>query len=120
MIKLEPLIEAGINYQAGLKRFMGDAELYEMVLSAYARDDLIQRARAAYDADDREALLRVVHETKGSSGNADLTCVYETACALVTLLRSKSYSDAQLQEGFLRFEQAYLSMQQAIGDALED
>ena len=120
MINTEVLKKAGIDYQAGLTRFMDDKELYEMVLSAYVRDDLLQRARAAYDKNDRDALLHAVHEAKGSSGNADLTGVYEKACALVTLLRSNDYTDTELKDGFLQFEKAYSAMQEAIREALED
>lgn len=117
-MKAEELNKAGIDYSAGLKRFMDDAALYEMVLAAFARADTPQRARAAYDANDRETLLSVVHEAKGSSGNAGLELLYTEASALVKLLRSQGYTDDELAQGFLRFEKCYLSMQEAIKAAL--
>lgn len=114
MIEPEELNKAGIDYNAGLARFMGDPSFYELVLDAFARADIPQRARAAYDSNDRETLLSVVHEAKGSSGNAGLNLLYAEARALVKLLRSQDYTDAELSESYLRFESTYLSTQSAI------
>lgn len=119
MMNAEMLKKAGVNYNAGLTRFMGDRQLYERVLSIFVHDDLPQRARAAYDSDDRDTLRRIVHEAKGSSGNADLTNVYDKACALTTLLRSEDYTDDELRVGFLCFEKTYSMMQKAIKAAME-
>lgn len=119
MIKAEELNKAGIDFNAGLTRFMGDSELYERVLAAFLRADTSRRARAAYDANDRETLLSVVHEVKGSSGNAGLDLLYTEASSLVKLLRSNDYTDDELTENFRRFEQNYLSAQTAIKAAIE-
>ena len=118
-MKAEELNNAGIDYSAGLERFMDDAELYEMVLAAFARTNIPERARAAYDANDRETLLRVVHEAKGSSGNAGLNNIYAEASTLVKLLRSGDYADDDITESYLRFEKIYLSVQAAIKAAIE-
>ena len=119
MINADILNKAGIDYNAGLARFMGDPELYEMVLAAFTRADIPQRAKAAYDANDRNTLLEVVHEAKGSSGNAGLNNVYTEASALVKLLRSHDYSDNELAASYLRFEKGYLSIQAAIKASVE-
>lgn len=118
MIKADVLNKAGIDYNAGLERFMGDPELYEMVLAAFVRDDVAKRARAAYDANDLDSLLKAVHNAKGSSGNAGLNNVYVEANALVKLLRSQDYTDDELTESFLSFEKTYLFVQTAIKAAI--
>lgn len=118
MINADVLNKNGIDYNAGLERFMGNAQLYVMVLDAFARADIAQRARAAYDSNDRDALLRVVHEAKGSAGNTGLGNLYAQASALVKLLRSQDYTDDELREGFLRFERLCLSVQEAIKQSL--
>lgn len=118
MIKAEELNKAGIDYSAGLKRFMDDPELYEMVLAAFLRADTSRRARAAYDAHDHETLLSVVHEVKGSGGNAGLDRLYTEASALVVLLRSRDYTEDELMKSYMRFEAAYLTAQEAIKEAL--
>ena len=119
MINAEVLTKAGIDYQAGLTRFMNDPELYEAVLTAFASEDVLERAQAAYDADDREGLLRVVHEAKGSGGNAGLDRLYAEASALVSLLRGPSYTDDELAEVYQRFTAAYLSARKGIRAALQ-
>ena len=119
MINADALNKAGVDYNAGLKRFMNDPELYEMVLAAFARADIAQRARAAYDANDRETLLKVVHEAKGSGGNAGLDKVYVEASALVKMLRSHDYTDDELTQGFERFESAYMTICDAVKASLE-
>lgn len=112
------LKKAGIDYEAGMQRFMQDAELYAAVLTAFIGEDIPQRAQVAYEADNRQLLLRVVHEAKDSSGNAGLDFVYAEACALVSLLRSNGYTDDALKEAYERFLAAYRKAQTAIAAAL--
>ena len=119
MIDKDVLNAAGIDYSEGLERFSGDAEFYEMVLRAFVRADIAERSRAAFDADDREALLSAAHEAKGSGGNAGLKRIYAQASALVKLLRSGDYTEEELTESFLQFEKAYLSTQTAIKASLK-
>ena len=118
MIRSDVLNKNGIDYNAGLERLMGNTELFEMVLAAFTRADIARRARAAYDANDRDALLNVVHEAKGSSGSMGLSALYEEACALVKLLRSRDYTDDELTERFLRFESLCVTAETAIKAAL--
>lgn len=118
MIHADTLRAAGIDYDAGLERFMGDPELYEMVLASFARSDMARRARAAYDANDRDALLKVVHEAKGSSGNAGLDRLYAEASELVKLLRSHDYAEAEYTERYLGFEALYGAVRAAIEAAI--
>lgn len=119
MINADVLTKAGIDYNAGLERFMNDPELYEKVLAAFTRANITQRARAAYDANDRETLLKVAHEAKGSSGNAGLSNLYTKANELVQLLRSGNVTDDELTESYLRFERLCVSTQTAIKTSLE-
>lgn len=112
------LQKAGIDYEAGLKRFLGDEALYLAVLAAFADDDVVKRARSAYDKQDKKALLSAVHEAKGSSGNAGMNAVYQTAVSLMSLLRSEDYDEAALCEHYRAFETAYLCAQAAVREAL--
>jgi len=112
------LQKAGINYEAGLARFMGDEALYHAVLEAFAGDDVVKRARSAYDKQDKEALFLAVHEAKGASGNAGMDGVYQITAELVSLLRSEGYTEDELSEGYRKFETAYLAAQAAAREAL--
>ena len=113
------LEKAGIDYEAGLERFLGDEALYSAVLEAFAGDDVVKRARKAYDSQDEKALAFAVHEAKGSSGNAGMNAAYQLASALVSLLRCGSYTKDELTEGYREFETAYLSAQAAAREALQ-
>ena len=119
MINAEMLNNAGIDYAAGLERFLNDADLYAAVLTAFVSEDVLERAQKAYRADDRQLLLRTVHEAKGSSGNAGLDFVYAEASALVALLRSTGYTDEELKETYDHFTAAYMKARSAIKAALE-
>ncbi len=117
-MKREVLQNAGIDYQAGLERFLDDEELYQAVLEVFADDDVVARARIAYDKRDPKALLSAVHEAKGASGNAGMSRVYQITAALVSLLRTESYTEDALSAHYREFETAYLSAQAAVREAL--
>ena len=100
---------AGIDYDAGVKRFLGDTDLYELVLQTFLQDTTLERAEAAFSDKQRDALFACVHELKGSSGNADMTVLYHATCALVELLRAGASTDEEIAESFQQFQTAYLS-----------
>lgn len=118
MINAELLNQAGISYEEGMNRFMDDAELYEAVLEAFLDEDILERATAAYEAKDNAQLLRVVHEAKGSGGNAGLDKLYAEASALVKLLRSPSFTGDALDIDYERFVKAYTVARDGIRAAL--
>lgn len=116
----EILKEAGIDYEAGLARFLNNISFYENVLDAFARETALDRAKAAYRSDDIPALLEAAHEVKGSSGNVGLVNVFLAAGALTALLRKGDFSKEELDTAFSSFETTYRSAQQAIRRALEE
>ena len=118
MINAERLSQAGIDYDAGMRRFLNDAELYEAVLTAFVDEDILERAEAAYRAGDRDGLFRVIHEAKGSGGNAGLDDVYAEASALVLLLRGNACTAGELTDAYERFVRAYTAARDGILAAL--
>lgn len=111
------LMRAGVDYDAGIARFLGDKELYEEVLSAFLADDSLSKARCAFEKRQGDELLAVVHEVKGSSGNADMVDLFKASCDLVLLLRSRPFSDEDLREAFSSFEAAYETAREGIRTA---
>lgn len=112
------LRRAGIDYEAGVARFLGDKELYEEVLGAFLSETSLEEARTAFEGGDETRLLAVAHEVKGSSGNADMAILYEASCSLVALLRDESSGDGDLRAAFTRFEAAYLLAREGVREAL--
>lgn len=119
MINPEKLRDAGIDYDAGLERFMNDKSLYEAVLRAYIEKDIRVRAKNAFDSGNMTELMKIVHEQKGSSGNAGFSVLYKKASALVALMRSENYSQFELKETYGEFEEEYIKVFEAVKSALE-
>ncbi len=119
-MRIDVLQSVGIDYDASLKRFMGDSELYTEVLNAFVQDDLLERARTAYQSGDRTELLHVAHEVKGAASNVGLMDTYAEASAVVAMLRSGSYAEDELALAFHRFETAYDKVLTGIQAALAD
>lgn len=118
MMDAEKLRQSGIDFDSGVRRFVGDRELYETVLKAFLNDTLLERASAAFDQNDRQALLSAVHELKGASGNSDMTELFSACCRLLVLLRSSDCSLEQIAVGFECLKRAYLLAQEGIRAAL--
>lgn len=114
------LENAGIDCGECLKHFMNDERLFSAVLSAFANDSVFERARAAYRNGDMAELRETAHEAKGSSGSANITGVYNPASELVLLLRRDSFTQAEVDEAFKRFDDAYTAAQIAILAALKE
>ena len=110
---------SGIDYDAGLARFVNDQELYETVLQAFLHEDCLQRAETAYAANDNQALFKVAHEVKGCSGNADMKRLYVASCRLVELVRHMEGSQEEIDQAYTVFVKAYNEAVEGIRKAME-
>lgn len=115
---IKRLEQAGIDYEEGLERFMGDADLYQVVLRSFLDDGCLERARTAFDAHDADGLFSCAHEIKGSAGNASMTDLYRAACGLVETLRAGRFVDGEVTPAFANFEDAYERARSGISEAL--
>lgn len=118
-MNVQGLKEAGIDYDRGVKRFVGRANLYEKALSKFPKDGTFERIRAAYEADDAQALLASAHELKGMCGNIAMTGLYEAADALVSLLRGGEASPAAVNAAYETLKMRYQTAYEAIVAAME-
>ena len=84
------LIGAGIAYDEGLARCMGDAALYHSFLRMFLESGELAAIQKAFAAGDLAALEREAHSLKGVGGNLSLTVVYELASRITTVARSGS------------------------------
>ena len=116
----EILKNAGIDYDFGVKRFVGRAHLYEKSLSKFAKDTTFSRIRAAYAADDRDGLLASAHEFKGMCGNIGLTSLYEASNAIVQMLRGESLSPEELTAAYERLCETYTTIHDAVVASMEE
>lgn len=118
MINIDILNNIGIDYSEGLERFMFDQELYEAVLSAFVESDAYDKSIKAYKDNNIENLMYVVHEVKGSSGNAGLYKLYVESCMLMNLLRSPSYTEDEYIDCYNKYIVEYEKVYKGIKKAL--
>lgn len=97
----------GIDYDKGVARFMGDSQLYEMVLVAFLSDTTMERAEKCYAEKDYPGLFSCAHEMKGSCGNVDMTELYLAASVLVDLLRAKNCDEKAIDDAFTELRRRY-------------
>lgn len=114
----EILKQAGVDYDKGVDRFLGDVELYEMILQHFLEDNNLERAELSYKSNDYELLQKQVHEVKGMSGNTDMTALYKSSSELVALLRGKNFTDAELKNAYESFAGDYKKALAGIKNAM--
>lgn len=99
------LIAANVDYENGIKRFAGNAMLYEKYLSKFKEDVHYEAAKVAYEAGDYETLLKEAHTLKGVAGTLGLTDIYQTCANIVTALRGER--NEQVPQLFHMLQHAY-------------
>lgn len=84
----ERLIQAGIDYDAGLKRFAGKPQLYEKYLLKLLGDETLKSVRRHIEHKNYPLAFDESHSLKGLYGNLSLGELYDTMCELVEELRT--------------------------------
>ncbi len=84
---------AGVSYEIGLERFMGNEALYENFLIKFLTDSSYQNFIDSMKRGDMEQAVRFVHTLKGTAGNLSLDPLFLSADAVVKAIRSKIPAD---------------------------
>ena len=104
----DALKEYGVDYCAGVRRFLDDSELYEEMLGEFLSDGSFMRLEQAVEAGEYLAAFEQAHALKGVSGNLDMTALYRTSSVLTEYLRYNDAPDAEkLRELFESTKTAY-------------
>lgn len=80
--------EYGGDYEATMRRFMGNEALYVKILSKLPTDPNLQNLRDALHQGNISDAFEAAHTLKGVSGNLGLTPLYDAVCAIVEPLRA--------------------------------
>jgi HPt (histidine-containing phosphotransfer) domain-containing protein len=83
----ESCIAAGIDYDSGLARFAGKADLYEKFLKKFPADTTFTDLEKAMADGDTRAAFIAAHTLKGVTGNLSLNGLYTGILPLVEALR---------------------------------
>lgn len=86
------LNKAGIDCLSGIRRFSGNAALYEKYLNRFAEDENFSLAKKALEHKNYEDLLKYVHTMKGVTGNLSMTELFQSCAELVSVLRGKEFN----------------------------
>ena len=75
---------AGINFEAGINRLLGDEELYLELLNNFSNNYacVIQDLRKGIEENDKDSILRIAHILKGAAGNLSAYTIQYTALKL--------------------------------------
>lgn len=84
----QKMIEAGIDYDGGVARLMGNTEMYEKFLQMFVNDDSFEQLDKAMNAKDYEAAFSAAHTLKGVVGNLSMQRLYEELVPFVDMLRN--------------------------------
>lgn len=116
----EILKRAGIEFEHGVARFLGDRPLYESILITFLSDDTFARGKNALERENFKDLYECVHALKGVAGNTDMIAVYHTAGALGAYLRrSEVMEKDEVIHLFNQMQEAYYAVIKGITDAKE-
>ncbi len=94
---------AGIDYEAGLARVMGNVELYEKLLSGFwvEQHEDLNDLQNSLDRNDWQAARLLVHSIKGAAGSLGAEALYTAASRLEHSLRSNNaLPDVDLMNAF--------------------
>ena len=69
-------LAAGIDYQDGAARFLGNRELYERFLREFPGDATFSALEAAMESRNVQEAFRSAHTLKGLTGNLSLTIMH--------------------------------------------
>ena len=113
------LEQAGVEYDKGLERFMGNTELYHKFLRKFLADGSYVEFEQALAARDMAAAEKSVHTLKGTAGNLSLMALFHAADDTVQAIRAGKQGE-ELQPFAQTVRKNYDTACEAIRDALSE
>lgn len=87
------LLDCGIDYYAGVRRFMKDTALYESMLAEFLNDQSFAQSAQALEEGNYKQLFEQSHALKGISGTLDMPRLYSASSQLTEYLRNNQSPD---------------------------
>ncbi len=89
------LLDAGVNLETAMNRFMGNEDLLVQFLKRFPDDPNYGLLVKTMGEKDYEGAFQAAHAMKGLIGNLSLDSLSEVVCREVEFLRHGEYSDAE-------------------------
>lgn len=83
----EELKSLGVNVDDGMKRFMGNASLYEKMLKTFPNMAKSAEITLDFDCNAYAEIIEKAHAIKGATGNLSIAPLYRAYTEIVQLLR---------------------------------
>lgn len=96
---------ANVDTEGAIRRFSGNADIYELFLKKFPLDDSFGQLTSALNAQDWEALQVATHTLKGVSGNLGMTRLFYACTQLSTFVREGNILETQ--KIYIELETAY-------------
>lgn len=93
-LRRQRLLDAGLDVDSALARFMNNEALLEKFLAKFPADPNHHRLAAAIAANDREGALTAAHTLKGVCGNLSMTALFELLTRHVAAFRADDWEGA--------------------------
>lgn len=84
----EKLVKAGIDYDDGVTRLMGNAQIYEQFLEMFVNDESFSELQKAMAEKDYDKAFTEAHTLKGVTGNLSMKKLYDELVVFVDQLRN--------------------------------
>ncbi|MBD5096495.1 MAG: Hpt domain-containing protein [Lachnospiraceae bacterium] len=83
----EKMLDAGVNIETAMERFMNNEQLLVKFLKKFPQDPNYDAMLVAVEEKRYEDAFKAAHTLKGVCGNLSLESLYENVCKVVELLR---------------------------------
>lgn len=92
----QKMLEAGINYDTGLARFVGKVPLYEKYLYQFVEDTHFSQLKQEMERKDYNAAFKTAHALKGVIGTLSMDRLFAAVSDVVEALRSRDIEKADM------------------------
>ncbi|MGN0595415.1 MAG: Hpt domain-containing protein [Hominimerdicola sp.] len=89
------LVEAGVEYFEGVKKFMNRTDVYERLLKNFIKENSFEEAKNAIEQKDYETVLKSIHGMKSVTGTLCMPFLYEKCCSVVDNIRANQLVQAE-------------------------
>lgn len=87
------LVECGVEYEEGLKKFMNKTELYDRLLKNFLSENSFELACEQEKAKDYNGLSKSMHAMKSATGTLSMNRLYEMCCKINKDIREGSLNN---------------------------
>ncbi|MBR1740104.1 MAG: histidine kinase [Ruminococcus sp.] len=111
-MKRDILVSVGIDYDSGVEKFLGEAELYESLLVGFLDDNAFEDARKYIEREDWEQAGKAMHAMKSVTGTLCMNELYRSC--FETIEAARAHDKAGFKRGFEKAYGEYTEIARAI------